>query len=149
MQRHIIRVYGIYIDDADNILLSDEKYGDSYFTKFPGGGLEWGEGTRDCLVREFKEEFNIDIEVLDHFYTTDYFQVSAWDQEHQIMSIYYRIKPLGTIAVPIALNAQSLNAELYKTEALRFVPLAAAQENLQLPIDKVVTRKIMAASATK
>jgi len=43
-------------------------------TKFPGGGLQFGEGTIDCIKREFREELGCEIGVLKHFYTTDYFQ---------------------------------------------------------------------------
>ena len=44
-----IRVYGIIINDENQVLLSDELRFGNAFTKFPGGGLEWGEGTKDCL----------------------------------------------------------------------------------------------------
>ena len=52
----IIRVYGIYIDPDKGILVSDELVNGKYITKFPGGGLEFGEGTIDCLKREMVEE---------------------------------------------------------------------------------------------
>ena len=42
-----IRVYGILINDAKQVLVSDEYIRGTYITKFPGGGLEFGEGTRD------------------------------------------------------------------------------------------------------
>ncbi|MBC7650405.1 MAG: NUDIX domain-containing protein, partial [Deinococcales bacterium] len=74
-----VRVYGILIDSDKRILVSDEYIRGNYFTKFPGGGLEFGEGTRDCLVREFKEETNLDITVGTHIYTTDIFQISAFN----------------------------------------------------------------------
>jgi 8-oxo-dGTP diphosphatase len=143
-QKQIIRVYGIYIDAAHNILVSDEKYGEYYFTKFPGGGLEWGEGTRACLAREFKEEFNIDITVQDHFYTTDFFQQSAWHTQQQIISIYYYIEPLISITAPISLETIVLAADQHQAQALRFVPLAQTTLNtLPLPIDKIVVEKLL------
>ena len=51
-----IRVYGILVNDQDQVLVADEYIRGGYYTKFPGGGLEFGEGTRDWLKREFKEE---------------------------------------------------------------------------------------------
>ena len=56
-----IRVYGILKDSQNRILVTDEFIRGNYFTKFPGGGLEFGEGTRDCLKREFKEEANLGV----------------------------------------------------------------------------------------
>ncbi len=77
-----IRVYGILINEQKQILVSDEFIRGNYYTKFPGGGLEIGEGTRDCLKREFKEEMNLNVEVGDHLYTTDFYQKSAFNPDH-------------------------------------------------------------------
>ena len=93
-KRFNIRVYGIWIQN-DRVLVNEELIRGKTIIKFPGGGLDWGEGTIDCLKREWKEELGIDIEVLDHFYTTDFFQASAFDNS-QVISIYY----LVTAAVP-------------------------------------------------
>src|ERR1044071_6707044 len=88
-----IRVYGVLINERKEVLVSDEYIRGSYYTKFPGGGLEYGEGTRDCLKREFIEEMNLKVEVGDHLYTTDFFQLSAFRPNQQILSIYYLVKP--------------------------------------------------------
>ena len=61
-------------------------------TKLPGGGLEFGEGTHDCLKREFKEELNLEVEIESHFYTTDFFVNSAFSRSNQLISIYYIVK---------------------------------------------------------
>lgn len=87
-----IRVYGLLVNDKKEILLSDEECNGISFTKFPGGGLQFGEGTIDCIKREFMEEANLKIEALSHFYTTDFFQPSAFNNEKQVMSIYYKVK---------------------------------------------------------
>nr|MCU0376467.1 NUDIX domain-containing protein [Chitinophagaceae bacterium] len=58
-----VRVYGILINEQGELLVADEKIRGGYYTKFPGGGLEFGEGTRDCLVREFQEELGLKVEV--------------------------------------------------------------------------------------
>src|SRR4029079_14697511 len=92
-----LRVYGILINEQKQVLVADELIRSMYITKFPGGGLEFGEGTRDCLKREFREEMNLDVEVGEHLYTTDYYQQSAFNPAHQIISIYYYVKALEEI----------------------------------------------------
>src|SRR3982750_250043 len=96
-----IRVYGILLNDKKQVLVSDEHIRGNYYTKFPGGGLELGEGTRDCLKREFMEEMGLNIEVGEHIYTTDFFQQSAFNKDHQIISIYYFVEALEKIKTPI------------------------------------------------
>jgi ADP-ribose pyrophosphatase YjhB (NUDIX family) len=86
-----VRVYGALICDG-HILLSHEVIRDFAFTKLPGGGLEFGEGTADALKREFFEETGLEVEITDHLYTTDFFQVSAFNSDHQIISIYYSVR---------------------------------------------------------
>ncbi len=85
-----VRVYGALIHRG-LILLSTESYRCQTFTKLPGGGLEFGEGTRDCLKREFLEETGRFISVGNHIYTTDYFQQSAFNPKDQVISIYYQV----------------------------------------------------------
>src|ERR1041385_2662682 len=96
-----VRVYGVLVAGNGDILVADEHIRGNYYTKFPGGGLEFGEGTRDCLKRELKEELNIESEIGDHIYTTDYFQLSAFNPEQQIISIYYYAKAMDKIFIPL------------------------------------------------
>lgn len=90
-RRFNIRAYGLLFKDQ-KVLLCDETMGDFAFTKFPGGGLEWGEGIEDCLMREFKEECSIDVTIDSHLYTTGFFQQSAFHPNDQLVSIYYRVQ---------------------------------------------------------
>ena len=145
-----LRVYGILINEKNEVLVSDELIRGSYITKFPGGGLEFGEGTLDCLKREFKEEMNLEIETGPHIYTTDFFQQSAFNPQHQIISIYYYAKALEDIKVPLSdkpfaftENQMELYKERQMIESFRFIPLAQLKEaDLSLPIDKIVVNKI-------
>ena len=141
-----IRVYGILINDEQQVLVSDEYIRGSYFTKFPGGGLEFGEGTRDCLKREFMEEMNLAVEIGEHIYTTDFFQLSAFNPGHQIISIYYFAHALEPIKVPLRDKAfdfdeQQLKvyAEAGEIETFRFLGIDEFnEESVSLPIDKIV-----------
>lgn len=97
-----VRVYGLLINGEQQILVSDEQSGGKIFSKFPGGGLELGEGLIDALKREFMEECNAEIEVLEHFYTTDFYEKSSFN-DSQILSIYYLVKAVH----PLELNFKS------------------------------------------
>jgi 8-oxo-dGTP diphosphatase len=141
-----IRVYGILIGEKKEVLVSDEFIRGSRYTKFPGGGLEFGEGTRDCLKREFMEEMSLSVKVTDHLYTTDFFQMSAFNPEDQIISIYYRVEALEAIRVPLRtrlFDFDEAQMEVYRrtgeTETFRFIPWDEFNAgSVSLPIDKVV-----------
>lgn len=141
-----IRVYGILINELNQVLVSDEFIRGMQVTKFPGGGLEFGEGTRDCLKREFMEEMQLNVEVGDHIYTTDYFQISAFDNSKQIISIYYFAKALEAITAPIREKEFDFDEQQLKvyqqtgeTETFRFVDWHNFSEaSVTLPIDKIV-----------
>lgn len=141
-----IRVYGILINEQKQVLVSDEYIRGMYITKFPGGGLELGEGTRDCLKREFLEEMNLKVEVNEHVYTTDFFQMSAFNKDQQIISIYYFVKALEEIKAPLRekefdFDERELKmyADTGETETFRFIHwqnFSAA--SVSLPIDKII-----------
>lgn len=87
-----VRVYGICFNEKKEVLVADEIIKGREITKFPGGGLEFGEGTLDCIKREFVEETGQEVEVIKHFYTTDFFVASAFHADNQVISIYYLVK---------------------------------------------------------
>ncbi|GAA3949522.1 hypothetical protein GCM10022246_00160 [Pedobacter ginsengiterrae] len=86
-----VRVYGLLINQDNEVLVSDEQEYGFRFSKFPGGGLELGEGLIDGLKREFVEECNAEIDVTAHFYTTDFFEKSSFN-DSQVISVYYLVK---------------------------------------------------------
>lgn len=141
-----LRVYGILINEFRQVLVSDEFIRGGYYTKFPGGGLEFGEGTRDCLKREFMEEMGLEVEVGRHIYTTDFYQMSAFNPAHQIVSIYYEAKALQPIGVPLRdrpFHFDDAQLEVYRrtgeTETFRLIDWELfTPETVTLPIDKVV-----------
>ncbi len=143
-----IRVYGLLLNQAQEILVSDELIKGKYYTKFCGGGLEFGEGTHDCVIREFKEEMNLSIEVVEHLYTTDFYQQSMFNPLHQMMSIYYIVRALEPIKIKIKETAfvfdeiqLEKHAETGQTESFRFIPHHLFNPDLlSLPIDKIAAK---------
>lgn len=95
-----VRVYGILINERQEVLLANEQLENMFMTKFPGGGLEFGEGTHEALIREFREETNLNVTIEDHFYTTDFFVASVMDPSVQVMSIYYTVTSEGNVPLP-------------------------------------------------
>ena len=143
-----IRVYGIFMDENKRVLLSDEFIRGDYFTKFPGGGMELGEGTRDCLKREFKEETGLDVTIGEHIYTTDYYQQSAFNPNDQIISIYYFVQAKDVSSLNI--KTKVFDFELHQiadphgqSEVLRWIEWNDLNEDsVSLPIDKIVVRML-------
>jgi len=144
-----VRVYGILIDDQDRLLVSDEFIRGNFITKLPGGGLEIGEGTRDGLAREFMEEANLEVHVGEHFYTTDFFQISAFNHTDQIISIYYYVHANDTSIVHAKEKAFDFLPEQVAdikgtAEHLRWIPLSELHEDaMTLPIDKVAIKMLL------
>jgi 8-oxo-dGTP pyrophosphatase MutT (NUDIX family) len=144
-----VRVYGILIDATHGLLVSDEFIRGNYYTKLPGGGLEFGEGTRDCLVREFKEETGLDVTIGNHIYTTDFYQPSAFRAGDQILSIYYYVhpislEPLQTRAIAFDFKPDEVADITGQAEHTRWIPLQQLSEaDMSLPIDKIVINKIL------
>ena len=131
-KRFNIRVYGILIHN-NNLLVNEELIRGKRVIKFPGGGLELGEGILECLKREWKEELNLDVESASHYYTTDFFQQSAFD-DSQIISIYYRVQ-LDNIP-EIIINSEPNE----RTYWLALDDLT--EDTFTLPIDKVVGKML-------
>lgn len=137
-----IRVYGIYLNDRKEVLVSDEYRLGMYMTKFPGGGLEFGEGTLDCLRREIREELGQEPYNLQHFYTTDFFQPSwHFQAASQLISIYYLMHLPHPMSIPLAKKEFSFGP-VEGAQAFRYLPMSTMPEQITFPIDRVVWKML-------
>ena len=138
-----VRVYGLLLDSQNRLLVSDEYIRGEFFTKLPGGGLEFGEGTRDGLAREFMEETGITVTVGAHLYTTDFFQISAFNKKDQIISIYYMVhstecEKIKTSERDFDFSTEQIADKKGTFESFRWVNFEGLNEDcMSLPIDKV------------
>jgi len=141
MNRHVIRVYGIIVNEKGEILLSDERRFGQSFTKFPGGGLEWGEGLKDGLARELKEELGLDAEIGGLVYVNDFFQQSAFRESDQIISFYYRVTEIDTKKISTLAFDETENeeGEWFRWQALSNL----SSDQLTFPIDKHVVNLLL------
>lgn len=136
-----IRVYGLLINRHGEVLLSDEERNGLRFTKFPGGGLDWGEGISDALVREFREELNIAVDIEKLFYLTDYFQQSAFNPNDQLISIYYLVHSTQIEEIKTHSEAHFAPGENHRWKKISEL----REEDLTFPIDRIVAQKLHAA----
>ncbi|HCN82585.1 MAG TPA: NUDIX hydrolase [Sphingobacteriaceae bacterium] len=138
MYQFNVRVYGILINETGQVLISDEEEYGVRFSKFPGGGLEYGEGLIDGLKREFEEECNADIDVLEHFYTTDFFVKSAFN-ESQIISVYYFVRAKNELALNFKDKIFDFDTEGDILQAFRWKAIPdLCEEDATFPTDRRV-----------
>lgn len=133
-----VRVYGLLINANQQILISDEEEHGFRFSKFPGGGLEIGEGLIDGLKREFMEECNAEIEVLSHFYTTDFYEKSSFN-DSQVISVYYLVKEKAPLQLAFKTKIYDFDAEGEILQAFRWVAISELDVNaITFKTDKTV-----------
>jgi 8-oxo-dGTP diphosphatase len=146
--RFNIRVYGLLLHEG-HVLVADELIKGMCITKFPGGGLEFGEGPKDCLVREIQEEIGVEAFGLEHFYTTDFFQASAFRKGDQIISIYYTFHVHDPLHIQTSTKPFDFKQGVQDEEVFRWLDLRTARvENATLAIDQVVLGMLIAQPGT-
>lgn len=135
-----VRVYGLLINERDELLLSDEQEYGHRFIKFPGGGLEYGEGLLDGLKREFMEECNAEIEIVSHFYTTDFFVKSAFN-DSQIISVYYIVRNTSPLDLSFKVIPYDFDEQSDIMQAFRWKKLSElTEDDVTFPTDKHVVK---------
>ncbi len=133
-----VRVYGLLINTQGQILLSDEEEYGFRFSKFPGGGLEYGEGLTDALRREFVEECNAEVEIIEHFYTTDFFIKSVFN-DSQVISVYYIVKPIQKLTLNFKDKIFDFDSEGDLLQSFRWKDIESLDvEDVTFPTDKKV-----------
>ena len=141
--KFVIRVYGLITNDQEEVLVTDEFQLNQRMTKFPGGGLQFGEGPEDCLAREIREECNgQDIKNLEHFYTTGFYQKALFYPDHQLISIYYLAALDGPPVFQISDRPFAFEEQKNGSQSFRWVKINALTAlDFSFPIDKFVVEK--------
>ena len=138
-----IRVYGIITNERNEVLVCDEYIFDTYMTKFPGGGLHFGEGPEDCIKREAREEFGQEVEIISHFYTTGFFQKALFYPNHQLISIYYKAKFVWPLQFSISEKPFDFEQDKNGSQSFRWVKINMLKpDEFSFPIDKLVAEKL-------
>lgn len=139
MKAFNLRVYGLLINN-NQILVSDECRNGFSFTKFPGGGIEFGEGIQDALIREFIEEMDVSIQVEKLYYVNEFLQLSAFNANHQLISFYYIVSTSELEKIKMG-NHEVPHKE--EGEKHRWVQIEALNtDEFTFPIDQKVVQMI-------
>lgn len=139
-----VRVYGLLINKQNEILVVDEYIKGKLYTKFPGGGLEFGEGIMNCLIREFEEETGNTIKVKELFYVNEAFVPSIFNNKEQIICIYYFVKANSNFKIVEKNASFEFDDYAEDIDAFRWIPLEELKvKEFELPIDKLVVKKLI------
>ncbi|HWQ72546.1 MAG TPA: (deoxy)nucleoside triphosphate pyrophosphohydrolase [Desulfitobacteriaceae bacterium] len=133
----MIEVTASIISRDNKVLIAQRPLDDRLAGKweFPGGKIEPGETPEECLKREIREEFNVEIEVLEYFdqsiYTSDKGQIKLmaylckWISGEFILKVHSRIRWVGydeldlfdyaPADIPLALKLKSVSDKLTRT----------------------------------
>lgn len=140
MPKFNLRIYGLLVNECRQVLVSDECRNGFSFTKFPGGGLEFGEGFKAALKREFLEELNLNVEVGELFYFNDFYQASAFNPTEQLVSFYYFVETVNWRSI---LTDQHIVPLTDEGEKHRWIPVSELDvDDFTFPIDKIVANRL-------
>ncbi len=86
-----VRVAAIVIKDGEILLVRHSKYGKTYWL-LPGGGVRYGETLEEAVVRELKEETNLDVVIGRPVFIND--SVPP-DRHRHVLNIYFTARITG------------------------------------------------------
>jgi ADP-ribose pyrophosphatase YjhB (NUDIX family) len=99
--RFNVRVYMIVTRNnssgGQDVLISYERLPLGGVMKFPGGGLEWGEGTTACLRREALEELGQPVNVERLVHVSRRAHISSFDSNQQVLAVHYAARLTGEV----------------------------------------------------
>ena len=122
----IVRVAAAVICNGNEVLATQRGYGNyKDWWEFPGGKIEEGETSEEALVREIREELDINIKVTSFLKTVEY----DYPEFHLSMDCYWcRIK--------------KGHLKLLEHEAAKWLPLKDLRQVNWLPADLFVVETI-------
>lgn len=144
INRFNVRVYFLLMNDqCDHVLISDEIIAGNEYTKFPGGGLEFGEGIAECIHREAMEELKQPVKIIRHFYTTDFLVQSAFMPTDQVISIYYLVSYEGNQQFETTTTKFDFKQRVEDEESFRWVKISEIDErDFSFPADRKVAEML-------
>jgi len=85
-----LRACGICVVENHIILADHAGLGQAHFWAPPGGGVQTGESASEALVREFKEETGLTIEVCDFLFACEFIRMPL-----HAVELFFKVKITG------------------------------------------------------
>ncbi len=85
------RACAVIVQDGKVLLVQHQK-NEKHYWLFPGGGVEYGETLQEAVVRELKEETNLDVEAGDLIMVSESIPP---DRHRHVINYYYEAKVIG------------------------------------------------------
>jgi len=116
-----VRVAGILIEN-ERILLIEHSKNDKKYWLVPGGGGDRGGSTAESLIREYKEETNLDIEVESFLFLSE---TIAPDKEKHVINLYFKVKRKDTSKEDLKLGNEEMLTDLkfFEKEKIKNIKL--------------------------
>ena len=117
----------IFSNERDEILICRRGPGGNcaFLWEFPGGKREPGESFENCLIRECREELEVEIEVGELFMRTDYDY-----PEYSVRLLFFKAK----------IRSGVLKMDVHS--AMQWVPREELERHEFCPADRDVVRKL-------
>lgn len=123
----MIVVTAAIIEKDGKVLLTQRKLGTNQELKweFPGGKMEENESPQECLIREIKEELNINIEVFD-----------------VVDVVYYKYPSITILLIAYKCNIIGGNIEAVDCNNYEWVTLDELEKYDLAEADKYIVNKL-------
>lgn len=138
-----IRVYQLIMNKRNQVLISDEMFLKQKLIKYPGGGLEFGEGVMDCFQREAMEELGQSLLNTELFHVTEPFIPTKFFAHKQLIAIYYTAELSAPEALKVSTVPFDFVGDEDGTQSFRWVDLIdLPNENFTFETDVLVAQKL-------
>lgn len=113
-----IRVAGILVEEGKVFLVGHERPAQGRYWVLPGGHLRPGESLARALRREWKEELNLDVEVGQLIFVSDF--VSA---NRHVLDLYFDVRPSSpSRPIKVRPDATLKEGRFFRAEELADIP---------------------------
>ena len=112
----------LVVDNNKFLLAKRNKQNYKGYWIIPGGGVDFGESTKDAAIREIKEETNIDVEIIKKI---GYKEIINFPGRYHSIVFYYLAKPKN---LNLQANDDISSAKFFNMEDIKELKIAESVE---------------------
>ena len=120
-----VSAYGILWNEQHDKILLEKRWDSDEGWGFPGGYLEYGDSPTQAVIREFKEETGLDVEVVRMLgLSTNITDENSWGDAQETIGIGFEMRYLGGTLCKDGTETVDLEYVSVVPEPKMFVPQA-------------------------